>query len=128
MSYYTGRYTSTHGAVANDWPLKVGEMTLGDHLRPLGMRAVLCGKTHMRADVEGMSRLGISPDSVIGARVSECGFDVWERHDGLYPDPKPDQGYNRFLAGRGYDTTNPWHDNANSGRDAEGRIRSGWFL
>jgi arylsulfatase A-like enzyme len=128
MSYYTGRYTSTHGAVANDWPLKVGEMTLGDHLRPLGMQAVLCGKTHMRADVEGMLRLGISPDSVIGARVSECGFDVWERHDGLYPDPKLDQGYNRYLASRGYQAANPWHDYANSGRDADGAIRSGWFL
>ncbi|MBY6161158.1 sulfatase-like hydrolase/transferase [Mameliella alba] len=128
MSYYTGRYPSTHGSLGNDFPLNVGERTLGDHLRPLGMQAVLCGKTHMRADVEGMQRLGIDPNSVIGARVSECGFDVWDRHDGLYPTPKPDQRYNRFLAERGYGSDNPWHDNANSGRGPMGEVRSGWFL
>jgi|GEM_PF-2971645 arylsulfatase A-like enzyme len=37
MSFYTGRYPSSHGAQWNGFPLKVGEMTLGDHLRKLGM-------------------------------------------------------------------------------------------
>ena len=70
MSYYTGRYASSHGALWNGYPLKVGELTMGDHLRKMGMDSYLIGKTHMRADVEGMNRLGIPAESVIGARVS----------------------------------------------------------
>ena len=68
MSFYTGRYVDSHGASWNNFPLKVGEMTMGDYLRPLGMDAVLVGKTHMKADVEGMERLGIDPSSIIGVR------------------------------------------------------------
>ena len=45
-------------AQANFVPLKAGEMTVGDHLRPLGVQSVLIGKTHMRADAAGMVRLG----------------------------------------------------------------------
>jgi len=86
MCTYTGRYMRTHGSTQNGVPLKVGELTLGDHLGKLGMRSVLVGKTHMVADQEGMQRLGIAPDSVIGVRVSECGFDPYERDDGLHPD------------------------------------------
>src|SRR4026207_1026873 len=59
MSLYTGRYVRAHGAAGTGVPLKVGEMTLGDYLRPLGVDCVLVGKTHMRADKEGMERLGI---------------------------------------------------------------------
>ena len=36
MSAYTGRYVSSHGAQWNGVPLKVGEPTLGDHLRANG--------------------------------------------------------------------------------------------
>ena len=63
MSFYTGRYPSSHGAQWNGFPLRVGEQTLGDHLRKLGMGCWLIGKTHMKADAEGMARLGLSPDS-----------------------------------------------------------------
>ena len=66
MSFYTGRYISSHGAAWNGMPLKVGELTLGDHLREAGMDALLVGKTHMKADVAGMKRLGLAPDSIIG--------------------------------------------------------------
>lgn len=85
MSFYTGRYVHSHGASWNFVPLKAGEMTIGDHLRPLGVRAVLCGKTHMRADSSGMARLGIDPHSDIGVRIAECGFDPFERDDGIHP-------------------------------------------
>ncbi|MEL6233881.1 MAG: alkaline phosphatase family protein [Pseudomonadota bacterium] len=135
MSTYTGRYLRSHGAVWNNVPLKVGELTLGDHLRPLGMRTVLVGKTHMRTDRDGMARLGLAPDSVIGARVAECGFDVFERDDGLRaegPDGLYDPGsaktYNEYLRAQGYDSPNPWHDFANSGRNDDGSMASGWFL
>ena len=134
MSFYTGRYPSSHGAQWNGYPLKVGEMTMGDHLRTQGMDSYLIGKTHMRADVEGMSRLGISPDSIIGARVAECGFDVFDRDDGLWaegPDGFYDQQkstYNEYLKSKGYDGDNPWHDYANSGVDDQGEIASGWMM
>jgi arylsulfatase A-like enzyme len=134
MSYYTGRYVSSHGAQGNNHPLKVGEMTLGDHLRPLGMDAWLIGKTHMTVDAAGMNRLGLSTDGVIGARVSECGFDTWVRDDGLWaegPDGFYDQRrspYNEYLRQKGYSAENPWHDNANSGVDDSGDIASGFLM
>ena len=135
MSTYTGRYVHSHGASWNGIPLKVGEQTMGDHLRKAGMDCYLVGKTHMRADEEGMARLGLEPDSVIGARVAECGFDVFERDDGMRPEG-PDgfydaggaKAYNDWLRAKGYDSGNPWHDFANSGLDAEGNVLSGWFL
>jgi arylsulfatase A-like enzyme len=84
MCFYTGRYASSHGAQWNGFPLRVGEMTMGDHLRNSGMDCWLIGKTHMKADAAGMARLGLSPDSLIGARQAECGFDTWIRDDGLW--------------------------------------------
>jgi arylsulfatase A-like enzyme len=135
MSTYTGRYVHSHGASWNGIPLKVGEVTLGDHLRAAGMGAWLVGKTHMKADAAGMARLGLAPDSIIGARVAECGFDVFERDDGMLPegpdgayDPDGARRYNDHLRARGYDSDNPWHDFANSGVDDEGNVLSGWFL
>ena len=133
MSAYTGRYVSSHGAAWNGFPLRIGEMTLGDHLRALGMGCWLVGKTHMRADRAGMARLGLAPDSVIGARQAECGFDVWCRDDGLWgqgPAGFYDTArspYNEYLKSRGYDGDNPWADYANAGV-AGGQIASGWML
>ena len=72
MSFYTGRYVRSHGSTMNGAPLRVGEPTLGEHLRELGVKYSLVGKTHMAANIAGMKRLGISPDSTIGAQVSEC--------------------------------------------------------
>lgn len=133
MSFYTGRYVSSHGAAWNGVPLKVGEVTLGDHLRHAGMDAFLIGKTHMRADAKGMARLGLTPDSLIGARLSECGFDVVVRDDGLWgagPSGRYDDSpsaYNHYLQAKGYDGDNPWHDYANAGIDDDGNIASGWI-
>ena len=134
MSFYTGRYVSSHGAAWNGFPLKVGEMTIGDYLRPLGLDTVLVGKTHMEPDSEGMERLGIDPQSIIGVRVSECGFDPYERDDGLHgvgPDGRfePDNPrYNAWLNDKGYAGDNPWHDYANAA-DGEGNaLASGWAM
>lgn len=130
MSFYTGRYPRSHGALWNEHPLRVGEMTLGDHLRPLGMRTVLCGKTHMTADIEGMTRLGIDTSTKIGALMAECGFEVWDRNDGVVPDgaKKHPTHYNKHLSALGYDGPNPWHHWANSARGDDGEILSGWLL
>ena len=134
MSFYTGRYVQSHGASWNGFPLKVGEMTLGDYLRPLGVAAALVGKTHMEPDVEGMERLGIDPASIIGVRVAECGFDPYERDDGLHgvgPDGRYDPRlprYNRYLNGKGYAGDNPWHDYANAAQGEGNTLASGWAM
>jgi arylsulfatase A-like enzyme len=134
MSFYTGRYVASHGATWNGVPLKVGEMTLGDYLRPLGLEAALVGKTHMRADMEGMARLGIDPQSIIGVRVSECGFDPFDRDDGLHaagPAGRYDAQlprYNRWLNDKGYGGDNPWHDWANAAEGEGNELASGWAM
>lgn len=137
MSFYTGRYVHSHGSSWNNVPLKVGERTMGDHLRDVGMACWLVGKTHMKADDEGMARLGIDPASRIGARVEQCGFDIWERDDGMRPegpdgfyDPHGAERYNDWLRDKGYDSANPWHDFANAGREEDDpeALASGWFL
>lgn len=133
MSTYTGRYPSSHGAQFNGFPLRIGEITMGDHLRGLGMGCWLIGKTHMRVDKAGMERLGLEPDSIIGARQAECGFDVWQRDDGLWaegPDGFYDKNrspYNAYLKSKGYPGENPWADFANAGVEGND-IASGWFM
>ncbi|UWQ59254.1 sulfatase-like hydrolase/transferase [Leisingera caerulea] len=133
MSSYTGRYPSSHGVQFNSYPLRVGEWTMGDHLRKAGMGCHLIGKTHMVADAEGLQRLGLAPDSVIGVRQSECGFDPWVRDDGLWaegPDGFYDSKrspYNEYLKGKGYPGENPWNDFANAAIEGND-IASGWFM
>jgi len=111
-------------------PLSVGAWTMGDYLRPLGQRTVLVGKTHMRADDEGMARLQIAPVSPLGVLVSQCGFEPYERDDGLHPDQSadPNLAYNRYLRARGYVSDNPWHDFANSVEGPNGEVLSGWYM
>ena len=131
MSSYTGRYVRSHGATWNGFPLPVGEVTLGDHLRELGAKCALVGKTHMTPDRDGMARLGIAPDSEIGKRVSECGFDVFVRDDGTnhsdYPGRSSDD-YDQYLRDHGMDGDNPWEEWANTGVAADGSFKTGWLL
>ncbi|MEO0401125.1 MAG: sulfatase-like hydrolase/transferase [Pseudomonadota bacterium] len=133
MCFYTGRYAASHGAHWNGYPLRVGEHTLGDHLRAAGMSCHLIGKTHMKADAAGMARLGLDPDGIIGVRQSECGFDPWVRDDGLWAegpggfyDDKASP-YNAYLTSKGYDGDNPWADYANAGIKDD-QIASGWMF
>ena len=129
MSFYTGRYMRSHGANWNQFPLRVGEPTLGDALKALGVRNVLVGKTHMRADDEGLDRLGIDRASDIGVHVSQCGFEPFERDDGLHPTASGGgrTRYDEHLRERGFDGANPWEDWANAG-EVDGRLASGWLL
>ncbi|WP_370152354.1 alkaline phosphatase family protein [Ferrovibrio sp.] len=130
MSFYTGRYMTSHGATYNNVPLRATELTLGDYLRPLGYRVALVGKTHMKGDDEGMRRLGLDPQSSLGVLVGQCGFEPYERDDGLHPDQStdPDLAYNRYLRSKGYVSDNPWHDFANAAEGPDGEILSGWYL
>ena len=129
MSFYTGRYTRSHGATWNFIPLRIGEPTLGDHLKEIGVRNVLVGKTHMIADLKGMERLGIDPNSDIGVHQAQCGFEPFERDDGLHTslyDPSPD--YDDYLRAAGFDSENPWHDWANAHEGDAGELLSGWLI
>lgn len=130
MCFYTGRYALTHGATWNGVPLSLAEWTLGDHLRPLGYRTALVGKSHMTVDRAGLARLGLDPDAPGLAFLRECGFEPVERDDGLHPDPlvPADLAYNRYLRELGYDGANPWQDWANSAEGPDGEILSGWYL
>jgi arylsulfatase A-like enzyme len=128
MSFYTGRYMRSHGANWNRFPLRVDEPTMGDALAAIGVRNVLVGKTHMQADAEGMRRLGIQADSPIGVHVSECGFEPYERDDGLHPDAAPRPRYDSYLREQGFDADNPREQWANSGEDADGNLLNGWLL
>ena len=130
MSFYTGRYPFSHGATLNVAPLSVAELTLGDYLRPLGYRVALVGKTHMAADTAGLARVTLDPGSPTGRLISECGFEPFERDDGLVPyrASHPDLAYNRWLNQRGYPGDNPWHDYANSAAGTDGELLSGWYM
>lgn len=128
MCFYTGRYMRSHGSHWNGWPLRVGEPTLGDHLKKLGMRNVLVGKTHMAPDLEGMQALGIAPGSIIGVHVAECGFEPYERDDGLHPSGKARPRYDAYLREQGFAGDNPWEHWANSGEDDAGNLLNGWLI
>lgn len=132
-SCYTGRTVFSHGSTWNRVPLPIGELTLGDYLRPLGVRTAVVGKTHMLADKEGMARLGLNDTSEIGCIINESGFEPFERDDGLHPAPilKKQGGklrYNDYLRQHGYEGDNPWNDYANSAEGPNGEILSGWEL
>ena len=130
MSFYTGRYVFSHGSTWNFVPLPVGERTIGDYLRPLGLRVAVVGKTHVAPDLEGVRRLGLSPDEGAGRLIAQGGFEPFARDDGLHPDQRvpPDLPYNTYLRAHGMNGANPWHDWANSGTGADGELASGWYL
>jgi len=128
MSTYTGRYVRSHGSDYNNVPLRVGEWTLGDHLNTFGARAVLCGKTHVQADIEGMERLGIDPKSAKGQHIGEGGFEVWDRLDGIYPPgARMPSHYNDYLRKHGMDGESPWQDWVAAVVDHDGTIKNGWL-
>ncbi|MDD9744813.1 MULTISPECIES: alkaline phosphatase family protein [Marinovum] len=132
-STYTGRTVFSHGATWNRVPLPLGELTLGDYLRPQGVTTAVVGKTHMVPDREGMARLGVEAGGDIGIKVSQPGFDAYERDDGLHPDgvlaaKGGKLRYNDWLRDKGYAGDNPWDRWANSAEGPEGELLSGWHL
>jgi arylsulfatase A-like enzyme len=92
------------------------------------VRNVLVGKTHMAADNAGIARLGIDPASATGVHLAECGFEPYERDDGLHPDGRPRPRYDAYLREHGFAGDNPWQDWANSADGGDGGIANGWLL
>jgi arylsulfatase A-like enzyme len=128
MSFYTGRYMRSHGANWNGFPLRADEPTLGDHLGELGVRTILVGKTHMAADRDGMRRLGIDPASALGVHLGECGFEPYERDDGVHPSSRPRPRYDAYLREHGFTAANPWEEWANAAAGPDGEVLNGWLL
>ena len=127
MSYYTGRYPSSHGATWNRVPLSIGEVTLGEYLQGAGRRLVLAGKTHVIPDRDGMARLRIDGGSELGFLLERGGFEEIDRYDGHHA-PGAESGYPAFLRAHGYAGDDPWSDHVISAVDADGRVVSGWHM
>jgi arylsulfatase A-like enzyme len=132
MSYYTGRYMFSHGATWNRVPLSLREATIGDYLRPAGLRVALAGKTHMLPDTEGLERYGIEGGSALAALVRAGGFEELDRYDGHSP-PGEESGYAAYLRAHGYQSDDPWSDfviSADGPPDSEGVVKpvSGWHM
>lgn len=127
MSYYTGRYPSSHGATWNRVPLSVNEITLGEYLAGQGRELALAGKTHIIPDKAGMERLSIDGSSELGALLGRGGFTELDRYDGHHA-PGDESGYPAFLRRHGYDSADPWTDYVIAAVDAAGQAVSGWNM
>ena len=129
-SFYTGRYVSSHGVMANEDPLSIDELTLGDYLRDIGMQAVVVGKSEGNFNASAASRFNVTSGSMQEQCLGNNGFVPYELFAGLYPDPilPADLGYSRYLRSRGFGGDNPWETWANSAVDSNGKIVSGWQM
>ena len=129
-SFYTGRYMSSHGVMANADPLKMGELTLGDYLRAARMTAVVVGKSEGSPNLVALERFQIDQSSTEGQQLANNGFLPFELFSGIYPDPILPQGlgYNAYLRSHGFDGDNPWEEWANSAIDSKGKRVSGWQM
>lgn len=131
-SIYTGRYPSSHGVTWNGVPLSVAELTMGDYIAPAGYRVAVAGKTHLVPDKAGLARLGHPVTTPKGRELAACGFEQFDRDDGVHtafsfargPEPK----YSTWLKSLGYGGDIPWHDYANSSESESGEILSGWNM
>ncbi len=130
MSTYTGRYVRSHGSAWNFVPLSVTQKTIGDHVRPHGLRCAVVGKTHVEPDKKGASNLGMPEDAIETELALQGGFEPYERDDGIWPSGFRVEGnrYCDYLRAQGYTSDNPWHDFANSSLGTDGAIHTGWRM
>lgn len=127
MSYYTGRYVTSHGATWNYVPLSVVEKTLGDHLQGAGLAATVAGKTHVIPDLLGLQRFSIPAESRLGCYYRGGGFDELDRYDG-HARPGAESGYADYLREHGYDSEDPWTDFVIGALDEQGKQADGWSM
>jgi len=127
MSYYTGRYMSSHGATWNRVPLSLREKTLGDFLGPAGIRVALAGKTHVLPDTEALERFGIEGGSALAALLRAGRFEELDRYDGHSP-PGGESGYADYLRANGYAGEDPWSEHVIAADGPDGKTLSGWHM
>jgi len=126
MSFYTGRYVSSHGATWNRVPLSVAEYTLGDYLRAAGRELTLVGKTHVLPDVHALARLQLDGSHELGRLLARGSFVEIQRHDGHHAEPRA--RYAQWLRERGYAGDDPWTEHVIAVTDAAGQVQSGWQM
>ncbi|HJP20006.1 MAG TPA: alkaline phosphatase family protein [Alphaproteobacteria bacterium] len=127
MSFYTGRYMYSHGATWNGVPLSAREKTLGDYLRPAGLRVGLVGKTHVIGDDAALGRFGIESESERALLLRQGGFESVNRHEG-HVAPPPQAAYQAYLKAQGYDCDDPWSDYVCAAEGPDGGLLSGWHM
>lgn len=127
MSFYTGRYMSSHGSTWNHVPFSASEVTLGDHMAKAGRDAVLAGKTHVIPDVASLERLGLPKDTREARMRLDGGFGELDRYDGHSP-PGNESGYADYLRAHGYDSPDPWTDFVVGANAPDGEHANGWLL
>ncbi len=127
MSYYTGRYVFSHGATWNRVPLSLRERTIGDYLRPAGLRVALAGKTHVLPDLDGLERYGIEGGSALAALMRAGRFEELDRYDG-HSAPGDESGYAGYLRAQGYNSDDPWSDYVIAADGPDGAPLSGWHM
>jgi arylsulfatase A-like enzyme len=126
MSFYTGRYVSSHGATWNRVPLSLAEHTLGDYLRSAGRELTLIGKTHVMPDVHALERFGLDGAHEPGRLLARGSFAEVQRHDGHHAEPRA--RYAQWLRERGYASDDPWTDYVIGVTDDAGQVQSGWHM
>ena len=127
MSAYTGRYVRSHGATCNGFPLRVDERTVGDYLRPLGVRPLLIGKSHVAANEAALDWLGIERDSAAGERIVHGGFESLVRHDGEFMPDDSATDYHAYLKRCGFEGRNLWEEWAATAQGERGERLVGAF-
>ncbi len=126
-SFYTARYQSSHGVMANEDYTRLDEFTIGDYLRPLGYRSAIVGKADNRKDPEMLQAFGIDPGSDFARAAASGGFEPFEVHEGLLPGAGRN-AYTDYLNREGYAGANPWQDFAVTTVDANDNLRNGWHM
>ncbi len=129
-SFYSGRYQSSHGVMGNNDATQLGEKLMADYLKPLGYRSAVVGKSHNTKSQDDLKLAHVDLNSDYALAASSGGFEPYEWHEGLFPDPVlPErQGYTDYLKSLGYSESNPWDKCANSSVDQDGNLHSGWSL
>jgi arylsulfatase A-like enzyme len=126
MSFYTGRYVSSHGATWNRVPLSIAEHTLGDYLHAAGRELTLIGKTHVMPDRLGLERFGLDGAHELGRLLARGSFVEMQRHDGHHAEPRA--RYAQWLREKGYAADDPWTDYVIAVTDDAGQVQSGWQM
>ncbi len=127
-SIHTGRYMSSHGVMWNTDPLSIAEKTMGEYLRPLGLKTAVVGKVDLKTDKHNLDRYEIPLDSELATKMDNRAYDPYDRDIGIHPKPlyKGNLKYNEYLNKQGFEGENPWDDYAQSVVDDDGNVKNGW--